>query len=100
VLAASSAAHMHNLRAEFLLDMAAKDSRSPEGVIKAGGSQALRLASGAGLDKEGRQVDDWLCESHTTEHCLNRYVDPSKARLNSGAESGAKGVEVHALRQL
>jgi len=31
VLAASSAAHMHDLRAEVLLDMAAKDSRSPEG---------------------------------------------------------------------
>jgi hypothetical protein len=59
-----------------------------------------RLVGGAGLAKGGRQVGDWLCESCTAKHCLNRYIDPGKARLNPGAESGAKGVEVHALRQL
>ena len=46
----------------------------------AGGSRTLRLAGGAGLDEGGRQVGDWLCKSRTTEHCLNGYVDPSKAR--------------------
>jgi hypothetical protein len=49
-------------------------------VIKAGGSRTLRLAGGAGLAEGGRQVGDWLCESCTAKHCLNGYVDPSKAR--------------------
>jgi hypothetical protein len=50
-------------------------------VIKAGGSRTLRLAGGARLAEGGRQVGDWLCDSYTMEHCLNGYVDPSKARL-------------------
>jgi hypothetical protein len=49
-------------------------------VIKAGGSQTLRLVGRAGLAKGGRQMGDWLCESCTAKHCLNGYVDPSKAR--------------------
>jgi hypothetical protein len=49
-------------------------------AIKAGGSRTRRLAGGAGLAEGGRQVGDWLCESRTAKHCLNGYVDPSKAR--------------------
>jgi hypothetical protein len=49
-------------------------------VIKAGGSWTLRLAGGTRLAEGGRQVGDWLCESCTAKHCLNGYVDPSKAR--------------------
>jgi len=49
-------------------------------VIKAGGPRTLRLESGPGLAEAGRQVGDSLCESYTTKHYLNGYVDPSKAR--------------------
>ena len=49
-------------------------------MIKVGGSWTLRLVGGTELAKGGRQVGDWLCESYTAKHCLNRYVNPSKAR--------------------
>jgi hypothetical protein len=40
-------------------------------------------------------VGDWLYESRTAKHCLNEYVDPSKARptqANSGAQVELKGL--------
>jgi hypothetical protein len=80
VLVALLVVYIHDLRAKALLNIIAKDSQSLEGyVIKAKRSRMLRLVGRARLAKGGKQVGDWLCEFCTTKHCLNGYVNPSKA---------------------